>query len=212
MPQPKAGAIFVANSLGVGYGHACARLTNGTMYCWGAAINAQPTLPSPPDLLFSNHTGGIHFHCGILANDSTVRCWGPWVANTFSSTIVNTLKLQSNLQWQMISIASDLFCGILLDSTMKCFGNLGAISLPTASTQIRQLSTGLGPHLCYIQLSNNQAACSGWESGSNLVVPSQQMYNFQTMHGYSWGTLLDGTLIQWGSWVSYVLPRHCGQS
>ncbi len=85
----------------VGYESACARLTDGTVWCWGT--NSQAELGQPSGTLpFNYYPVQVHFpgtakptrlaagpsqtHCALM-NDTTVNCWG---YNPYSEAGVQT--------------------------------------------------------------------------------------------------------------------------
>ena len=161
VPAPVSGLSTVA-SIATGAQHSCARLTDGTVKCWGANGAGQlgNTTPTPrftpvPVSGLSNvaaaAAGGAH-SCALLT-DGTVWCWG---ANgslqlgdgsiTKSTTSVPVHNLSN-----VTAIASfgNFTCAILNDATVKCWGSnsmsqLGRdTSLGNTPASIPALVTGL---------------------------------------------------------------------
>jgi alpha-tubulin suppressor-like RCC1 family protein len=78
--------ISGAVDISAGWRHACARLGDGTVRCWGQNANGQlgngTTTQSTVPVQVSGITGAVavtagwwHHSCALLG-DGTVRCWG----------------------------------------------------------------------------------------------------------------------------------------
>lgn len=168
-----------------GFAHACARLTDGSIRCWGANMYAQCGNNSPAMSVMlpvrvagiSNAVyiaaGGLHT-CAILG-DGTVRCWG---SNTHGQLGDGTVMLglapvtASGLSGvASIATGSTHTCAVSTDNSVRCWGlndsgQLGIGSMADAHTptpvnglQARSITTG-GTHTCAVTMTN-EAFCWG---------------------------------------------------
>ena len=172
-PNPVDIGLSNVAAIATGGAHSCARLTDGTMWCWGANDRGQLgngtfSFSSPPVKVnkLKNVTaiaaGGAH-SCALLA-DETVWCWGanstgqlgPDATSdgcTFLGDIVpcsvNPVPVRSLSNVTALAAGINYTCARLTDTTVKCwgansFGQLGRdTSLGTTSASIPAPVTGL---------------------------------------------------------------------
>ena len=152
--------LLAASSLGVGGAHTCVAKDSGTVSCWGLQTNGrlgngQTSGSSPVPSQVSGLSGvkaissGSEHGCALLV-EGTVRCWG---RNDFRhlgdgtiterSAPVRVLASGTEASSPVeltgvtaISVGGGHACGLMLDGTVKCWGNNGSRQLgntgPTA--------------------------------------------------------------------------------
>ncbi len=172
-PIPVAVELNNVVAIATGGAHSCARLKDGTVWCWGSNDmgqlgNGTFSFSSPPvkvnelENVTAIAAGGAH-SCAILA-DGTVWCWGgnstgqlgPSATSdgcTFLGDMVpcsvNPVPIQSLSNVSAIAAGNDYTCARLSDGTVECwgansFGQLGRdTSLGTTPASIPAPVTGL---------------------------------------------------------------------
>ena len=137
--------------------HSCARLSDGTVKCWGKGGDGQLGNGSdsnqsiPVDVSgISNATQvalGARHSCALLI-DSTVKCWGfnslgqlGDGSTTSSNTPVSVSGLTNVTQ---ISILSYHNCALLIDQTVKCWGSGGMGALGNSSNNYSSVPISVG--------------------------------------------------------------------
>jgi alpha-tubulin suppressor-like RCC1 family protein len=135
----------IATSIAAGYGHTCAVIANGTLYCWGRNASGQlgtddlhnRTQPAqvmddvfPLSGVLSVAVGGSHT-CALI-NDGTVLCWGNndygqlGTGNFLSELIpMPVVDETGRTQDHVTAIAAGAIhtCAIIDDSVVKCWGD-----------------------------------------------------------------------------------------
>jgi hypothetical protein len=122
----------VFTSVSVGWSHACAIATDGTLVCWGTNVSEEAT---PPSGVFVAVSAGSHFACALAENGSAT-CWGQ---NDVGQTNAPAEGFAS------ISAGMDHACGIRKsDNTAVCWGNYRWISATPSSVNFTSVSCGFG--------------------------------------------------------------------
>lgn len=118
----------------VGWSHACAVKTNGTLYCWGQGLRGQlgtgttaRTVPAPHQVGTSHSwtsvsAAGWHT-CGVQ-RDGTAACWGSNVMGELGigSTARSVTPTALPGEWSSVTPSWLDTCGIRVDGTLWCWG------------------------------------------------------------------------------------------
>ncbi len=135
-------------AVATGGAHSCVRLTDGTVWCWGAnsfgqlgngtfAISSPPVKVNKLKNVTAITAGGAH-SCALLA-DGTVWCWGansngqlgPDVTSdgcrnfdidVIEPCVVNPVPVHSLSNVAAIAAGTDYTCARLTDGTVQCWG------------------------------------------------------------------------------------------
>ncbi|CAN1282288.1 Putative serine/threonine-protein kinase-like protein CCR3 [Linum perenne] len=138
----------------------CAReVDSGIAKCWRGLGFPDPD----PDLSFSTITAGSGFACGILANDSTVRCWGN---DSIIQSQFEDLKMESLVAAKSHAHA----CGFTNSGDLVCKGanESGQLEVPANSTSFEFSGVAAGLDFnCAIREKNGLLTC--WGRGVNRV-------------------------------------------
>jgi len=130
------GAVGISS----GDGHACARLSDGTVACWGANSSGQlgngstneSSVPVPVSSLSgvsATATGG-HFSCALLSG-GTVRCWGENVHGQLGNGPTTGLSMPVPVGVSSLSGATAIAagyehaCALLSSGAVACWGYNG---------------------------------------------------------------------------------------
>jgi alpha-tubulin suppressor-like RCC1 family protein len=188
-----ASAISAGGDPDDNWDHTCARITDGTVKCWGSNDFGQLGAPGANSSTPVTVTGittatavaasGEFHSCALLA-DGTVKCWG---ANNYgqlgngtttnSSTPVTVTGITTATA---ISAGAEHFCALLTDGTVRCwgrnaFGQLGdgtfnnnratPVTVTGITTAIA-ISAG-GGHTCAL-LTDSTVKCWGYNEFGGL--------------------------------------------
>ncbi|MFO0605401.1 MAG: hypothetical protein U0324_19630 [Polyangiales bacterium] len=145
------GACLVVEEIAAGQGSTCARLSDGSLRCWGAndlvvlggASGAGAYVPRPVGGVSGVRSvaeGGRHA-CVVQA-DTTVRCWGANLAGEAgqfaadggagSGSYVTTPTAVAGLVGAVQVVAGESHtCVRMLDGSVRCWGNASAIGAPS---------------------------------------------------------------------------------
>ncbi len=124
-----------------GYAHTCARLTDGTVQCWGSNWlgTGVPGLGSPIPLVVRNSadsgpltnivaiTAGHSHSCVLLGDNGGVQCWGLYGGSTggglwqISTLPVPIQDLQNSVK--AMGSGDDHDCAVLTDNRVQCWGD-----------------------------------------------------------------------------------------
>jgi alpha-tubulin suppressor-like RCC1 family protein len=174
-----------ATSISAGDRHACARLVDGRVQCWGYNVNGQlgngsatntgtPVFVSGLATARSVRAGGL-FTCAILA-DTTVRCWGSNSGGQLgdgTSTNRPTPVAVTGLTGAVaLGVSEYSACALLGDGTARCWGynSDGQLGDGTSTTRtapvpvsgltgVAEIAAGSG-HSC-ARLADGTARCWG---------------------------------------------------
>ena len=135
-PVQVAGGVSNAVELGVGESHTCARLSDGTINCWGYNVDGElgdgttmsRVTPAPASALsgvLSLSTGNYN-NCALLS-DHSVSCWG---LNDIGE-LGNGLQTDSNTPSGVVGLSNVAqlatgfahSCAVSSDGTMHCWGS-----------------------------------------------------------------------------------------
>lgn len=141
--------ISGATQVSVGGCHACARISDGTVRCWGDSYGMTPVTVPGLEGVVSVASGGASqfcftFDCALLVG-GTVRCWG---ANNYAelgdgstvsrSTPAAVVGLDNVVQ---ISTGSMHACAVRSDHTLWCWGRNNNGQLGDGTTIDRPVPT-----------------------------------------------------------------------
>ena len=137
---------MVATAVAAGYGHSCALVNDGTIWCWGRNIEGEigngdpevdgttlvrsvPVQVHGVTQAVSVTTGGYHT-CALIAG-GTVQCWGKndWgqLGNGnrggFSTTPTNVSGIPAGLTVVAVVGGTSHTCALLSDKTVNCWGD-----------------------------------------------------------------------------------------
>lgn len=143
----------------LGWSHACAVLTNGSVQCWGANGNGQlgagdvVSRHQPVTIDLGGNASqvalGYNFSCARMVN-AKVKCWG-----------------QNNLGQLGVGHKQDIG-----DQPGEMGTNLQTINLPVA---LRQISAG-GNHACALSSAGSEVRCWGFGLSGQLGVDAGVAY------------------------------------
>lgn len=183
---------FLASSVSAGDFHACARMPDGTVNCWGlnssgqlgnsSSINAlKPVTVESITTATQVSAGGRH-SCALLSN-GTLRCWGDnsfgQLGNSTTTGSGTPVTVTGISTATLVSAGEAHTCALLSDGTLRCwglnsFGTLGDGTTSMASSPVTvsgiSTATGIsagGNHTCAV-LSNGTVRCWGLNSSGQL--------------------------------------------
>jgi alpha-tubulin suppressor-like RCC1 family protein len=183
-PGPPTAVVGLGGAVQVSAGasHTCARLEDGTVRCWGLApgLNSTPGDIGVSDVV--DVSAGYQHSC-VVFQDGSVACWGCIYDNCCGPGFncgerPGTAKDPSVSQAVAISTGYEHRCALLVDHSIKCWGNDGNGKL------------GIGPSDWYAEAGSiNSGRVVGVTQGVKVVV------------GYdrSCAIIADGSLQCWGA-------------
>lgn len=145
--QPTPGAVLgVANAADAALGdhHACARIRDGSVRCWGGNVSGElgngtnigsPIAVTPAVTNVSSLCLGQAFTCA-LRSDNTVMCWGSTASYGLASPpSSNTpIRVASLDGARAIACAVNGVCAVMADGSVQCRGAVGPNSYSATST------------------------------------------------------------------------------
>lgn len=189
--------ITTATQVAAGKFHSCARLSDGTLKCWGdnyygqlgaGLVGGQTTPISVSGIVNATHVSaggesGIDsgHSCARLA-DSTLRCWG----ENFQGELGDgtTTHRSTPVAVSGVTSATDISAGFAItcaphsDGTLRCWGNNGGGQLGDGTTTNRLTPAGVSGISNGVQvsaatnacarLSDNTVKCWGYAYGGRL--------------------------------------------
>jgi alpha-tubulin suppressor-like RCC1 family protein len=167
-------------SLGLGYGHSCAVLSDGTAACWGDDSNGQlgnapSTSPQTTSLPLASPTGiaaisaGMYHTCAVL-QDGALWCWGggeggqlangmSWVAHAAPAQVATGIT--------GVSCGFEYTCVVRTDGTVACAGENGDAMLGDGSyTTVNTLKAVAGVSGAVAVAASEWDTCALIEDGS----------------------------------------------
>lgn len=189
-------ALTGADEISVGDKHACARISDGTVKCWGANTRWALGTNTPPYTAFAAipisvsgvtsataiSSGALHT-CALISG-GTVSCWGANDGGTLGtaaagSDSVSAVQISGLAGVSKIDAGSGFTCAVLTDGTVKCWGTgtsgqLGGGPKTNSATPVTvsgitgatQVSAG-DKHACAV-LANSTVKCWGLGSSGQL--------------------------------------------
>ena len=128
--------------LSLGGYHSCAILDDGTLKCWGSNSSGQigdgtktdrrsPTTISVGNGRYVTHIALGGFHTCAILDDKSLKCWGDNTegqlgigTNNSNMTLTpTTVEIGNGAKVRQVSLGGEHTCAILLDDTLKCWGN-----------------------------------------------------------------------------------------
>ncbi|KAF7830942.1 putative serine/threonine-protein kinase-like protein CCR3 [Senna tora] len=155
-------------NLAVGDTQVCTTFVgSGTVTCWRTA----PAFYSSVSDQFASISSGSGFSCGILKNNSRVRCWGE---DSSASSISNSIQNEFGNMSMLSLVAGDSHvCGLNSSGFLVCKGSNSSGQLDAPQGEPLEFSgLALGAeHSCAIRRSNGSVVCWGGrgEFSANLT-------------------------------------------
>jgi alpha-tubulin suppressor-like RCC1 family protein len=186
-PAPVPGLTSVVE-LAAGYQHACARKSDGTVWCWGSNVTGEigdgtlANRPSPVPVAtaindFIQLSAGLGHTCGLRSN-GTVWCWGD---NSYGQLgdgtgVSRTIPGQVINLGGVAQITAGLYhnCALTGDGTVWCWGanEVGQLGIGTTTAQLAPgqqtpvRMIGLPPQVQGISAHNSQRTCARLATGA----------------------------------------------
>jgi hypothetical protein len=198
--------------LGLGGRYTCARMTDGTVRCWGRDVanltaGGSVALPIAGLIGVTAISAGTNQACAMI-DDGTVRCWGPDYTGANSSQTTPVAGLTGVTQ---VSVGERHACARLADGTVRCWGDNAsgqtAGSSPTSSiaglTGVAEI--GAGFRLTCARLTDGTVRCwgnNGGDAGVSTVAPVAGLTSVaQIAVGgeHACARITDGTVRCWGN-------------
>lgn len=176
---------FLASSVSAGDYHACARVPDGTVSCWGLNSSGQLGNSSSVNALNPVSVEGITTatqvsaggrHTCALLSDGTVRCWGDnsfgQLGNSTTTGSGTPVTVTGISTATLVSAGEAHTCALLSDMTLRCWGfnnsgqlGNGSNSLSSSPVTVTGISTATGisaggAHTCAV-LSDGTLRCWG---------------------------------------------------
>ena len=169
--------------------HACAVLTDGTVWCWGNNDYGQvgngepPTTPTSTPSMVPGLTDVVEVATAARStcarsSSGTVSCWGVF-DNVFSTPVHKTPTPVPGVTGAVQLVMGDSHrCARFQDGTVKCWGLNGSGQLPinpgqdvdvtevAGLTDVVQLAAG-GSHTCALR-ADASVVCWGYNGGLQL--------------------------------------------
>jgi alpha-tubulin suppressor-like RCC1 family protein len=186
----------------LGWGHACALVSDSSLYCWGDNTNGRlgrgsvgGTFSSPQSVTVPSSTGWSSLglggdHSCALRSDSSLYCWG---RNDYGQLGDGTTTDRSSpthigtATWTAVSGGYAFTCGIQTGSALYCWGEndmgqlgLGVVGEQHTPTQVgtatwsATLARGGSPRMisCAIRAADSTLWCWG-DLGPQVLRPTQ---------------------------------------
>jgi alpha-tubulin suppressor-like RCC1 family protein len=187
-------------SIGVGYPHACAIASDGSLACWG---DDHDGIDQPPEGRFLAVASGWETSCAI-ASDGEATCWGsvptpvlprgPWRSLAMGGwNSICGIRPEGRLQcwgdtaWFMgadpiegryraVSLSESYACAIHDDGRLRCWSDPWASIQLTPVPEGRFLQVALGTgHACALRVDGS-IVCWGWNGHGQANAPSGTGY------------------------------------
>jgi alpha-tubulin suppressor-like RCC1 family protein len=192
-------ALGTVSEITVGLSNVCARLTDGTVRCWGQNDQGQlgngatsfRSVPVPTPVLGLTGVAQVavgHYHACARMADGTVRCWG---RNAFGQLGVGSSSLRELTPAPVpgladvaeIALGLEHTCARMVDTSVRCWGANGegqlgdgttttyrAVPAPVPGlTGVVRLALGSG-HSC-VRMADATVRCWGSNARGQLGVP-----------------------------------------
>jgi alpha-tubulin suppressor-like RCC1 family protein len=177
VPVAVTGLTSAVEIFAAGQGYGCARLSGGTIQCWGAGSfgqlgnggTADSTVPVSVTGISTavGISGGYYYACAVLA-DGTVRCWGQGangqLGNGGTSNSSVPVVVSGLTGAVAVAVGDSHACALLGDGTVNCWGSgssgtLGNGSGADSTTPV--VVTGLTGGVAIAAGSNHSCALLG---------------------------------------------------
>lgn len=205
-PDPTAVALpgdLTAIDLGLGDGHSCAVLSDGTVACWGDDDNGQlgdatPGVDRSSALLVPGLADVVEVEAGedttcVRDEIGAVYCWGDniqgqlGVGNTFDAAAPQGVTLPTAAQ--SIALGDRFVCALLVDGQLYCWGegadfqlgngDLAPTSLPSPVAQLPDadlVEVEAGARGACVRAATGERWCWGFSQDGQLgFAPSMQL-------------------------------------
>ncbi len=180
-------------SVDVGYRHACAVKTDGTLGCWGDNdIIWEQSTPPTATVPFVQLSAGNFFNCA-LTEAGAAACWGKSIEG---QTTVPTMTLP----FVQIGAGETHACAVEVDGTVICWGNNYQGQTDVVTSTVPYVQVGAGQyHTCALDAEGN-IQCWGENGQGQTTVPTTTMPFIQVDAGgnHTCGLKADQTLACWG--------------
>lgn len=153
-----------------GEAHACARLTPGSVSCWGSNEETQlarpsstPYLPYPVPISeiadATQLTAGDKYTCA-RRKDGTVWCWGDWAEGVTGRESGRLGAVPGLTSAREVRAAGKRVCALLEDGTVRCWGrSLSGVAPMQDLREVVQIA--VGPNHACARKKDGTVACWG---------------------------------------------------
>ncbi len=181
-----------ASTVGLGYDHPCAILTDGSLWCWGLNSEGQlgqddpftgPNFTSPQRVGTASDwrdvSGGQGSTCGIRGNGDagaaggTLWCWGRnrnselGLGSGAAMQIRTPTQVGTSASWVQVEVGQDDGCAIRTDGTLWCWGSNGSGQLTPAVGTTVEVPTQIGTDTDWAYVNTDTFVTCGLKTGGD---------------------------------------------